>query len=591
MYTSSRDPGTGQMSGTISDKDACQETTLGAYSPVDYMSITSFPRLPEDDAASGENIIRSRKEEDAFLSEQDTVSSRLYECIADKANCFFQDPDLFLKSARLQRLPSSSSELASQDVSPLRETQRDPLAGDCTCRQDGLTIIITACLTFATGVTVALIMQIYFGDPQGAVSTDVSRCTSLGVEVLKRQGSSVDAAIAAALCVGIINPHSSGIGGGGVMLVHDIRRNSSKVIDFRETAPSAVTEEIFQLNVEQKPGLLVGVPGVLRGMYEAHQEYGRLSWAEIMTMTADIAREGFNITHDLAIYKIKDQNVSDNFQDLFFQNGQPLLADMFMQRLDLAAIFDVVGRQGVSAFYNSNLTQEIVSEVRERGGVLQEDDFVNYVVVPEKPLEGYYQGHQILVSPPPHAGAGLILALNILEGFNITSQVPRNSTYHWITETLKMSLAMAGSLGDPQHDPTVAAAVNEMLSKSVADFLRQKINESRAFPPSHYMPVYSVESGPSASQVVVMGSDDFIVSVVSDSLSLGRLHPQLQPNTVLVDNEFSEEDIDVLKMKGHEVERKEVLSIVEGTRRTNDLIIGVKDPRNQDASAAMTGTL
>ncbi|XP_051788787.1 glutathione hydrolase 7 [Erpetoichthys calabaricus] len=676
MYTSSRDPGTGQMSGTISDKDACQETTLGAYSPVDYMSITSFPRLPEDDAASGENIIRSRKEEDAFLSEQDT------------------DPDLFLKSARLQRLPSSSSELASQDVSPLRETQRDPLAGDCTCRQDGLTIIITACLTFATGVTVALIMQIYFGDPQifsqGAVSTDVSRCTSLGVEVLKRQGSSVDAAIAAAVCVGIINPHSSGIGGGGVMLVHDIRKNLSKVIDFRETAPSAVTEEMFQLNVEQKPGLLVGVPGVLRGMYEAHQEYGRLSWAEIMTMTADIAREGFNITHDLAeaIYKMKDQNVSENFQDLFFQNGQPLLADMFMQRLDLAAIFDVVGRQGVSAFYNSNLTQEIVSEVRERGGVLQEDDFVNYVVVPEKPLEGYYQGHQILVSPPPHAGAGLILALNILEGFNITSQVPRNSTYHWITETLKMSLAMAGSLGDPQHDPTVAAAVNEMLSKSVADFLRQKINESRAFPPSHYMPVYSVESGPSASQVVVMGSDDFIVSVVSslnrpfgsgivtssgivlnsqmldfswqnktqtssstsrnsiqpgkrplsfllptvvrpgqglcgtylalgassgeaalsgvtqvllnvlsfhlnlsDSLSLGRLHPQLQPNTVLVDNEFSEEDIDVLKMKGHEVERKEVLSIVEGTRRTNDLIIGVKDPRNQDASAATTGTL
>lgn len=79
------------------------------------------------------------------------------------------DPDSFLKSARLQRLPSSSSEMGSQDGSPLRETRKDPFsaaAAECSCRQDGLTVIVTACLTFATGVTVALIMQIYFGDPQ-----------------------------------------------------------------------------------------------------------------------------------------------------------------------------------------------------------------------------------------------------------------------------------------------------------------------------------------------------------------------------------------------------------------------------------------
>lgn len=76
------------------------------------------------------------------------------------------DPDLFLKSARLQRLPSSASDLASHDVVSLQETSRDPFTEDCACQRDGLTVIITACLTFATGVTVALIMQIYFGDPQ-----------------------------------------------------------------------------------------------------------------------------------------------------------------------------------------------------------------------------------------------------------------------------------------------------------------------------------------------------------------------------------------------------------------------------------------
>ncbi len=79
---------------------------------------------------------------------------------------FVPDPDLFLKSARLQRLPSSASDLASQDLASLRETVTDPFTEGCACQRDGLTVIITACLTFATGVTVALIMQIYFGDPQ-----------------------------------------------------------------------------------------------------------------------------------------------------------------------------------------------------------------------------------------------------------------------------------------------------------------------------------------------------------------------------------------------------------------------------------------
>uniref|UniRef100_A0A480PAP1 Glutathione hydrolase 7 isoform 2 n=1 Tax=Sus scrofa TaxID=9823 RepID=A0A480PAP1_PIG len=232
------------------ENEASQESALGAYSPVDYMSITSFPRLPEDEPAPAVPL-RGRKDEDAFLGDPDT------------------DPDSFLKSARLQRLPSSSSEMGSQDGSPLRETRKDPFsaaASECSCRQDGLTVIVTACLTFATGVTVALIMQIYFGDPQifhqGAVVTDAAHCTSLGIEVLSKQGSSVDAAVAAALCLGIVAPHSSGLGGGGVMLVHDIRRNESRLIDFRESAPGALREEALQRSWETKVGTLVRRRGV-----------------------------------------------------------------------------------------------------------------------------------------------------------------------------------------------------------------------------------------------------------------------------------------------------------------------------------------
>uniref|UniRef100_A0A8P4KI79 Glutathione hydrolase n=1 Tax=Dicentrarchus labrax TaxID=13489 RepID=A0A8P4KI79_DICLA len=410
----------GYPTGCVADKDANPETTLGsAYSPVDYMSITSFPRLPEDDMLSGENTLKSRKDDDNVLSEQDT------------------DPDLFLKSARLQRLPSSASDLASHDLASLRETTVDPFTEDCACQRDGLTVIITACLTFATGVTVALIMQIYFGDPQvfnqGAVVTDVAQCTSLGFDVLGKQGSSVDAAITAALCLGIVHPHTSGIGGGGVMLVHDIRKNETRVIDFRETAPSAIHEEMLHTNLDQYPGLLVGVPGMLSGMHQAHQLYGRYSNCYVQT----------------------------------------------------------------------------------RGGVLTEDDFGNYSTVLQQPAEIIYQGHHVMAASAPHAGVALITALNILEGYNITSQVPRNSTYHWIAEAVKIALALASELGDPMYDPSVSEIVAKMLSKSQASVLRQMINDSQAFPVSHYATSFTLEKGAAAAQVMVMGPDDHIVSVMS----------------------------------------------------------------------------
>ncbi|KFW05545.1 Gamma-glutamyltransferase 7, partial [Eurypyga helias] len=364
-------------------------------------------------------------------------------CCSRANTCFLpaahKDPDSFLKSARLQRLPSSSSEMGSQDVSPLQETSKDPFSGDCSCRQDGLTVIITACLTFAMGVTVALIMQIYFGDPQifhhGAVVTDAAHCTALGIEVLNKQGSSVDAAITSALCAGIVNPHMSGIGGGGVMLVHDIRKNRSWVIDFREVAPLGIPLE-GDLQHDSKPGLLVGVPGMIQGMHQAHQLHGRIPWSELLGHVASVAQDGFNVTHDLAkaVSELKDWNYSDKFREIFLPDGQPLLPGMFVRRPDLAAVLQLVGAEGLSAFYSGNLTQEIISEVHSYGGVLVEEDFSNYSATVENPVHTVYRGHLVFSPPPPHAGPALITALNILEGFNITSQVSRGNILHWMAE-------------------------------------------------------------------------------------------------------------------------------------------------------------
>ncbi|XP_058289253.1 glutathione hydrolase 7 isoform X4 [Hylobates moloch] len=503
------------------ENEASQESALGAYSPVDYMSITSFPRLPEDEPAPAAPL-RGRKDEDAFLGDPDT------------------DPDSFLKSARLQRLPSSSSEMGSQDGSPLRETRKDPFsaaAAECSCRQDGLTVIVTACLTFATGVTVALVMQIYFGDPQifqqGAVVTDAARCTSLGIEVLSKQGSSVDAAVAAALCLGIVAPHSSGLGGGGVMLVHDIRRNESYLIDFRESAPGALREETLQRSWETKPGLLVGVPGMVKGLYEAHQLYGRLPWSQVLAFAAAVAQDGFNVTHDLvqswrpalpslpslplarALAEQLPPNMSERFRETFLPLGRPPLPGSLLHRPDLAEVLDVLGTSGPAAFYaGGNLTLEMVAEAQHAGGVITEEDFSNYSALVEKPVCGVYRGHLVLSPPPPHTGPALISALNILEGFNLTSLVSREQALHWVAETLKIALALASRLGDPVYDSTITESMDDMLSKVEAAYLRGHINDSQAAP-APLLPVYELDGAPTAAQVLIMGPDDFIVAMVS----------------------------------------------------------------------------
>nr|XP_055121887.1 glutathione hydrolase 7 isoform X5 [Symphalangus syndactylus] len=503
------------------ENEASQESALGAYSPVDYMSITSFPRLPEDEPAPAAPL-RGRKDEDAFLGDPDT------------------DPDSFLKSARLQRLPSSSSEMGSQDGSPLRETRKDPFsaaAAECSCRQDGLTVIVTACLTFATGVTVALVMQIYFGDPQifqqGAVVTDAARCTSLGIEVLSKQGSSVDAAVAAALCLGIVAPHSSGLGGGGVMLVHDIRRNESHLIDFRESAPGALREETLQRSWETKPGLLVGVPGMVKGLYEAHQLYGRLPWSQVLAFAAAVAQDGFNVTHDLvqswrpalpslpslplarALAEQLPPNMSERFRETFLPLGRPPLPGSLLHRPDLAEVLDVLGTSGPAAFYaGGNLTLEMVAEAQHAGGVITEEDFSNYSALVEKPVCGVYRGHLVLSPPPPHTGPALISALNILEGFNLTSLVSREQALHWVAETLKIALALASRLGDPVYDSTITESMDDMLSKVEAAYLRGHINDSQAAP-APLLPVYELDGAPTAAQVLIMGPDDFIVAMVS----------------------------------------------------------------------------
>ncbi|KAM7423232.1 hypothetical protein PAMA_011000 [Pampus argenteus] len=407
------------------------------------------------------------------------------------------------KEIPLKQLASGSPHLNDTDLFDLKETNKD------SSSQDSLIFVYATAIIFAAGVTIALILRIYLGESavfiKGVLVSDHERCTALGQRVLDDRGSSVDAAIAATLCLGVVHPHVSGIGGGGVMLVHDIRENETRLIDFQGTAPKTLREEMLQTDLEMKAGLKVGVPGMLRGLHQAHRLYGSLSWNDVVTRAANVAKDGFNVSHSLAeaISKVKDEKLLQRFRTVFFPEGRALRPGSFLRMPSLAGVLEA----GLSNFYNGNLSQEMEDVVRANGGVLSREDISNYSVQVEQPVEGLFNEFIIQVPPPPSVGAALITALNLLEGLRLNeNNNTENQTYHQTAEALEASLAMASGLGDPKYNVSVSELLFDMLSKSHADVLRQRLNHST---------VPSSQTELVAGQVMVMGPDDLMVSVAS----------------------------------------------------------------------------
>ncbi|XP_041946496.1 glutathione hydrolase 7-like isoform X2 [Alosa sapidissima] len=540
---------------------------------------------------------------------------------------------------KMTELRDTSGDPGSQSLDSFRETRSDPFERKSRkCRFCDEAKFLATFITFSLGVTLVLVVHIYIAPPEvvgpGVVVTDSELCASLGLGVIRDGGSSVDAAITTALCQGIVHPHLSGIGGGGVMLVHDGRKNESVVIDFGETAPSRIQEKILQHDLQHKSGLLVGVPGMLRGLHQAHQLYGRMPWHDVVVRAANIAKEGFNVSDSLAraIDSQKGKNVSTNFRAMFLPRGQPLPPLSTLKLPHLATLLERVASHGMEEFYHGNVSEEIALTVQANGGVLTRADLANYSSVLQEALTSQFKGYQVHVPPPPSAGGALLYFLNIIEGFKFTEQNQEGSAPHWIAEALKAALDLANGLVDPKFDSSVSGTISNMLSSlnwpfgsglitpsgivlnsqvmnfswltapPNMTFLNQHNRLQRGKRPlSFLMPTIVRQMGRQCGQSVALGASighwalsgiaQVLIKLMSAhknltySLSEGRLHPSLQTNVILVDSEFQEGRVQALRQRGHVVQRVEHLSLVLGAERRGDVMHGVTDPRSTEASA------
>ncbi|XP_021169769.2 glutathione hydrolase 7 isoform X1 [Fundulus heteroclitus] len=408
---------------------------------------------------------------------------------------------------QLKELPSGSQE-------PFEPTKLKETDEEC-CALDTPVQIYAVVFIFAIGVTIALVTEIYLTPLafiKGVVS-DHERCTALGEKVLQDRGSSVDAAIVGALCLGIVHPHVSGVGGGGVMLVHDSRRNQTKVINFQGSAPQALTEDMVQNASDVKAGLFVGVPGMLLGLHRAHRLYGSLSWDDVVSRAADVAREGFNVSQSLAaaISQLETEKIEGRLRDIFIPDGQALKLGSYLRMPGLAEVLEA----GFWNFYHGPISEEMEKEVIAKGGVLTREDIRDYSVEVQQPLEGRYNEHIIQVPPPPSAGVALIAALNILESlFVVENNVTENQTSRWIEEALTRALTMVGELGDPNYNSSVTD-LSAMISKGQGAGLQQRMKDFQQSSHASNSTIHRFPTEQLTGQVIVMGPDDLMVSVAS----------------------------------------------------------------------------
>ena len=329
----------------------------------------------------------------------------------------------------------------------------------------------------------------------GMVATQEKHATRAGVEILRQGGNAVDAAVAVGFAMAVTHPQAGNIGGGGFMLVHLAASNSTIAIDYRETAPAAMTRDVFldekgeaDPKKSRDSALGVGVPGTVAGLALAHERYGsgKFTLAQLIAPAIALARVGFAVEDDLAdslpraLPRLARWPASAK---IFLKgDGTPLGRGDTLVQSELALSLQAIADAGPRTFYQGSLAAKIVTAVKQSGGLMTLDDLKNYRAIERPVVRGTYRGYDIASMPPPSSGGvHLVQILNILEGFPLHDLGAESAaTLHLLIEAMKPAYAdRAEFLGDPAF---VKVPLAGLVSKRYAAEQRKAIDPDRARP-------------------------------------------------------------------------------------------------------------
>ncbi|KAL8498196.1 hypothetical protein ACS0TY_021504 [Phlomoides rotata] len=355
---------------------------------------------------------------------------------------------------------------------------------------------------------------------QAVVAADDGRCSEIGLLILEKGGHAVDAAVATALCLGVVSPMSSGIGGGAFMVVRSSSEPGALAIDMRETAPAAASQNMYEENAEAKSqgALSMGVPGEIAGLHVAWLKFGKLPWRTLFEPAIKLAKEGFvvgpYVGNCIANQAKKIMN-DPGLREVYAPNGKLLIAGDTCYNVELGNSLQAVAEQGPQAFYNGIVGERLIHDVSKAGGILTMEDLRNYNVKVTNALSVKVMGFEILGMPLPSSGTvGLSLVLNILDSYESTDAAKGPLGLHRLIEALKHMFAIRMNLGDPDFE-NVGKTVSDMLSPSFAKSIREKIFDNTTFPPEYYMHRWSQLRDHGTSHFCVVDSDRNAVSMTS----------------------------------------------------------------------------
>lgn len=365
-----------------------------------------------------------------------------------------------------------------------------------------LALLLALCLVVAMP---ALAANVPARAPQGMVVSANASSSAIGVEIMRRGGNAIDAAVAVAFSLAVTHPTAGNIGGGGFLLFQG-SEGDAVAYDFRETAPAASHPEMFLVDGEYSrerhhlSHLSVGVPGTVAGLHMAWEDGGALPWADLLEPAIRQAMEGIPVSEGLARSIRRGFRRMEKYPasvEKFTDDGTPLRAGQRWRQPDLASALQRIAERGPDGFYAGETADLIVAEMQRGGGIITHEDLAGYEPKRRRPIRGTYRGFEVLSMPPPSSGGvTLIQMLNILEGFDVAaSGFGSADTLHLMTESMRRAYAdRARFLGDPEF---VEMPLDRLASKEYATGQRGSIKRGAASvssPERFYWPVESAET-------------------------------------------------------------------------------------------------
>ncbi|MEI6459040.1 MAG: gamma-glutamyltransferase [Pseudomonadota bacterium] len=368
--------------------------------------------------------------------------------------------------------------------------------------------------------------------PKNAVASAHPWATAAGMDMLRAGGNAFDAAVAISAVLAVVEPASSGVGGGGFYLLHTAKGGRDVMVDARETAPLAARPDLY-VAPDRAPGasstdgpLAAGIPGEPAAWAHLAKQYGRLPLRQSLAPAIRIAHEGFPLYARLQnAIRVKQARLAASSEAgrVFLEHGQVPEVGALIRQPELASTLEMLARDGVQAFYQGAFADRLVAAVRRDGGIWTREDLARYRVVERVPLTLHYRDATLVTAAPPSSG-GVVIGdvLNMLSGYDL-ARLDRDTRRHLTIEALRRAFRdRAEYLGDPDF---VKMPLARLLSADYAAGQATSIRLDRATPSEMLRPVTAETEGQHTTHFSVLdAAGNRVAATISINLFFGATY-------------------------------------------------------------------